>query len=211
MENLKPFHGHLEGLQSKTKNLTETGLALNALFAGEETRLKREDEASSLRAACRAIVERLQRLKAIEASASCGHSQANLMLSLTGLVLTAMGSKGNRLSAMRNYLLHGPTDRQQPFGLVMACIGPRGLPDDVEGVSVSQLARESNRPQPEIMNKLRDDAYLLFSEEAFSLLIDRLIGNVREGKLHLPVSRDKLVEITGLNKQKLRAKVIEVE
>ena len=211
MENLKPFYGHLEGLHSKTKNLTETGLALNALFAGEETRLKREDEASSLRATCRAIVERLQRLKAIEASASCGHSQANLMLSLIGLALTAIVSKGNRLSAMRNYLLHGPTDRQQPFGLVMVCIGPRGLPDDAGVISISQLTRESNRPQPEIMNKLQDDGYLLFSEEAFSLLIDRLVGDVREGKLHLPVSREKLSEITGLNKLKLRAKIIEVE
>jgi hypothetical protein len=210
MESLKSFHDHLKNLQPQAKKLIETGLALNALFAGEETRLKREDEASSLRAACRAIVERLQRLKAIEASASCGHSQANLMLSLTELVLTAMVSKGNRLSAIADYLLQAPTDKQ-PFGLVMACIGPRGLPDDVEVVSVSQLARESNRPQPEIMNKLQDDGYLLFSEEAFSLLIDRLVGDVREGKLHLPVSREKLSEITGLNKLKLRAKVIEVE
>jgi len=42
-------------------------------------------------------------------------------------------------------------------------------------------------------------------------LIDRLIVDVREGKLYLPVSREKLSEITGLNKLKLRAKVIEVE
>lgn len=211
MGNLKPFLSHLEDLQSKTKNLTETGLALNALFAGEETQLKWEDEASSLRAVYRTIVEQLERLKEIEASASRGHSQANLVLFPVGLVLTAMVSKGNRLSAITDYLLHGPTDRQQPFGLVMVCIGSKGLPDDAGVVSISQLARESNRPESEIMNKLRDGAYLLFSEEAFSLLIDRLIGDVREGKLHLPLSRDKLMEITELNKQKLRVKITEVE
>ncbi|MBE9502056.1 MAG: hypothetical protein IMY87_06485 [Chloroflexi bacterium] len=211
MENLKPFHSHLEGLQSKTKNLTENGLALNALFAGEETRLKREGEASSLGAVYRAIVERSQRLREIEASASRGHSQANLVLFPVGLIMTAMVSKGKRLSAIADYLLRGPTDSQQPFGLVMVFIGSKGLPDDARVVSISQLARESNRSEPEIMNKLQDDGYLLFSEEAFSLLIDSLVSDIRQGKLHLPLSRDKLVEITGLNKQKLRVKIIEVE
>ena len=54
-------------------------------------------------------------------------------------------------------------------------------------------------------------SWSIHEEEAFSLLIDRLIIDVREGKLHLPVSREKLVEITGLNKPKLRAKIIELE
>ena len=210
MGNLKPFLSHLEDLQSKMKNLTETGLALNALFTGEETRLKWEDEASSLRAVHRVIVERLQRLKEVEASARRGHTQANLVLFPIGLVLTAMASKGNRLSAIADYLLQAPADKQ-PFGLVIVCIGPRGLPDDVGVVCISQLARESNRPQPEIMNKLQDDSYLLFSKEAFTELIDRLIGDVREGKLHLPVTREKLSEITALNKPKFVARIVEVE
>jgi hypothetical protein len=50
MESMKLFHDHLENLQSQAKKLTESGLALNSIFDQEETRLKREDEASSLRA-----------------------------------------------------------------------------------------------------------------------------------------------------------------
>ena len=210
MGTLKPFHSHLEDLQSKAKNLTETGLALNALFAGEETQLKREDAASSLRTVYRAIVGQLQRLKEIEASASCGHSQGNLLLFLGELAVTAMVSKGKRLSAITDYLLQGPTNKQS-FGLIMVCIGPRGLPGNVGVVSISQLARESNRPEPEMMNKLQEDGYLLFSEKAFSLLIDKLIVDVREGRVRLPVSRERLSEITALNKPELRAKIIEVE
>jgi hypothetical protein len=198
-------------LRSKTKNLTETGLALNALFAGEEALLKREHEASSLRALCHTNVEQLRRLKEIEASASCGHSQANAMLFSIGLAVTAMVSKGNRLSAIKDYLLREPTDRKQPFGLVMVFVGHRGLPDDVGVVSISQLARESNRPQPEIIGKLQDDGYLLFSEEEFSFLIDRLIVDVREGKLRLPVLRDKLVGITGLGKSKPSIKLVKAK
>ena len=211
MGNLKSFRDHLSDSQSQAKKLTETGLALNTLFTKEEARLKREDEASSLRVAHRAIVGQLQRLKDIEASASRGYSQTNLMSFLGGLAVTAIVSEGKRLSAITDYLLREPMDRQQPFGLVMVCIGPRGLPDDVRGVSISQLARDSGRPQHEIINKLQEDGHLLFTEEAFSILIDRLIDDVRAGKLHLPLSRDKLVEITRLNRPQHRIKVIEVK
>jgi hypothetical protein len=211
MESMKSFHDHLENLQSQAKKLTESGLALNSIFDQEEIRLKREDEVSSLRAVYRAVVEQLQRLERTEASVELGHSQGDLILSLGGLAVAAMFSKSNRLSAMRDYLLREPTDRQQPFGLVMVCIGPKGLPDDVRDVSISQLARESNRLESQIINKLRGDGYLLFSQEAFSALIDRLIGDVREGRRSLPISRDKLAEIMGLKKPKSRIKIVEVE
>lgn len=211
MENLKQFHSQLKNLQSRAKKLTESGLALNSIFAQEEIRLKREDEASSLRAVYRAVVEQLQRLERTEASAERGHGQASFIFSLGGLAVTAMLSKGNRLSAMRDYLLREPTHKQQPFGLVMVCIGPKGLPDDVRGVSISQLARESNRLESQIINKLREDGYLLFSEHIFSILIDGLSAQIRAGELNLPVSRDKLAEITGLKKPKPRIKVTEAE
>jgi len=211
MENLKPFHSQLKNLESQAKKLTEAGLALNSLFDQEETRLKREDAASSLRAVYRAVAEQLQWLERTEASVEYGHSQVSLILSLSGLAVAAMGSKSKRLSAIADHLLQTPANEQQPFGLVTVCIGPKGLPDDAKAVSISQLARESHRPEREVVNKLQDDGYLLCSEEAFSLLIDRLIGDIREGKLHLTVSRDKLAEITGLKKPKPRIKFIEAE
>jgi hypothetical protein len=211
MESLRPSHDYLKDLQSQAKKLTEVGPALNALFAKEETRLKREDGASRLRAMYGAIVEQLQRLREVELSASRDHSQANLMLSVVEATVTAIVSKGRRLPAITDCLLRGPTDRKQPFGLVMVCIGPGGLPDDVGIISISQLARESGRPQHEIMNELRDDGYLIFSGEAFSTLIDRLIGALREGELHLPLSRDKLAEIMELYKRKLSLRTTKVE
>lgn len=213
MESLK-LHSHLGGLRSKANSLTETGVTLEALFTGEGTRLSREDEASSLRAMYHALADRLQRVKEIEAWARHGHSQANLVISLGQLAVGSimkMTSKSKQQSAIANYLLQSSTDKQEPFGLVMISIGPRGLPDDAVVVSISQLARESNRPESEVINALQEDGYLLFSEEAFSHLISRLVGDVREGRLRLPVSREKLAEITASNKPKLRARIIEVE
>jgi hypothetical protein len=211
MESLKSFRDHLENLRSRAKKLAETELALNALFAGEETRLEWEHEVSVLQEVRRSIVEHLQRLKQTEASASLGHSEANLALFPVGLALTAMFSKNNLPSAIADYLRRGPGDRHRPFGKVIVCIGPKGLLDDAKAISISQSARESNRTEPEIMSKLQGDGYLLFSKEVFSLLIDGLISAVREGKLHLPVSRDKLAEIAGLSRPKPTIRVIELE
>jgi len=211
MESLKSFHDHLRNLQSQGEKLIETRLVLNALFAKEETRLKQEDEVSILRALRCAIAEQLRRTKEIEASVSCWHSQANAVLFLAELGVTAMVSKGNRPSAIQDYLLRKDTVRQRPFGLVMVCISSKGLPDDARAVSISQLARESNRTEPEIVNRLQENGYLVFSEQVFSSLIDRLIADVREGKLRLPVSKEKLSEIAGLNKPKSRIKIVAVE
>jgi hypothetical protein len=209
MENLKSFHDRLKNLQSQGKKLIEARLALNALFVEEEIRLKREDEVSILMMVRCAIVEQLQRLKHIETSASLGHSQGNLVVFPIGLALTAMFSKNNRPSAIMDYLLRGPSDRHRPFGTVMVCVGPEGLPDDAKAVSISQSARDSNRLEPEIVNRLQEDGYLFFSEGVFSSLIDKLVADVRQGKLSLPVSREKLAEIIGLGKPKHSIKLIE--
>jgi len=212
MESMKSFHDHLENSQSQAKKLTETELALNALFAGEETRLEWEDEASSLKALYRTIVEQLDRMKYSESSACYGDTKANLAFSVTGLaakIIVATTKNQRAWNVVNN--IFDTEGHKKPFGTVMVCAGPKGLPDDATVISISQSARESNRSEPEIMNKLQDDGYLLFSKKVFSLLIDRLVGDVREGKLHLPVSRDRLAEIAGLNKPKPRIKVIEAE
>jgi len=209
---MKSFHDDLENSQSQAKKLTETELALNALFAGEETRLEWEDEASSLKALYRTIVEQLDRMKYSESSACYGDTKANLAFSVTRLaakIIVATTKNQGAWNVVNN--IFDTEGHKKPFSKVMVCVGPKGLSDDARAVSISQLARESNRSEPEIMNKLQDDGYLLFSEEAFSLLIDRLIYDVREGRLSLPISRDKLAEITGLNKPKFRIKVIETE
>jgi hypothetical protein len=211
MEGLKSFHNRLKNLQSQGKKLIETRLALNTLFVEEEIRLKREDEVSILMMLRCAIVEQLQELQHIETSASLGHSQGNLVLFPIGLALTAMFSKNNRPSAISDYLLRGPGGRHRPFGVVMVCVGPRGLPDDAKAISISQSARDSNRLEPEIVNRLQENGYLLFSEEVFSSLIDKLVADVRQGKLCLPVSREKLAEIAGLNKPKSRIKIVPIE
>jgi hypothetical protein len=211
MEGLKSFHDRLKDPQPQGKRLIETMVALNALFAEEEMWQKQEDDVSILKRVHRAIVQQLQELKHMETSASLGQSEANAKLFPAGLAFTAMFSGNDMGSAIADYFRRGPIDRHRPFGTVMVCVGPKGLPDDAKAVSISQLARDSNRPQPEIVNGLRENGYLLFSEETFSYLIDRLAADVRQGKLRLPVSREKLADIAGLNKPTSTIKIMPIK
>jgi hypothetical protein len=209
MESLKYFHDYLENLQYQARKLASAGLSLNNLLAGEAKRLNQEDEASRLRALYRAIVEQLERVKRNEGSASYGHSQVKLMTSWGGLVVGTVikiTSKDKRLSAFSDHLLKNLGGKDPPFSMVLVCIGSQGLPDGVEVVSISRLARESNREESEVINELQQGGCLLFSEKAFSLLIDKLINDVQGGRLLLPITTEKLSQLKPSSRLKLKAK-----
>jgi len=114
-------------------------------------------------------------------------------LAVGGIIKVTSKDKG--LLAFSDHLLRNLGDKERPFGTILVCIGPKGLPDDVGVISISELARESNREESEVISKLREGGHLLFSEEAFSRLIDRLTTDVQEGRLLLPVPTEKLAEI----------------
>jgi hypothetical protein len=212
MEGIKTQHTNLKALHSRLRGLTSSALSLAAILAEQADRLGHWDEASRLKASYLLIEQQLEQVKRSEDAASYGHSHANLAVSLGGLAICSLikiASRNEQLSAFADSLLDGLGKKQSPFGLVLICIGPKGLPDGVEVVSISRLARESNLDESEVINQLREGSYLLLSEKAFSLLIDRLIEDVREGRLCLPVYREKLSEIMSSNKLKLRAKKVE--
>ena len=198
MEGLNSLHTHLKNLHHHARRLTSTGLSLITLFTQEANRLNRKDEASRLEALNSYIRQQLDRAKSSEDVASDGHIQADLISSLGASALGSIVkqvSKNKRISAFADHLFESPTSKERPFGTVLVCIGPLGLPDDVRVVCISKLARESNRPESEVINELQEHDCLLFSEKAFTLLIDRLVDDVREGRLRLPVSRETLSQV----------------
>jgi len=212
MEGLTPHNTYLKNLKHQASRLTSSAFSLSTLFTEEANQLSREDEASRLRASYSSIRQQLDLAKRNEDSASYGHSQADLIFSLGVLTLGGIVkrvSKNKQLTSFADYLLESPANKERPFGLVLVCIGLKGLPDDVRVVFISKLARESNRPESEVINELQERGCLLFSENEFSLLIDRLVDDVREGRLCLPISREKLSKITASNKLKLRPKKVE--
>ncbi len=200
MESLTSHSARLRNLQRQARELTSDSLSLANLLAEEASRLNREDEASRLKALHSSISQQVDEAKSLEIAASYGHSKAKLITSLTGLavgVAIQVASKDKRALAFSDHLLRNLGGKRRPFGMVFVCIGPKGLPDDVGVVSISELARESNREESEVISKLRERGHLLLSENAFSFLIDKLIKDVQEGRVLLPIPADRLSEINA--------------
>ena len=129
--------------------------------------------------------------------------------------LLALGGSGNMgqmavstilESQLIDQIVVADADKKQPYGMVMVCVGPKGLPDDVRIVSISELARQSNHPESEVISKIRDNEHLLFGKKAFSRLIDKLAIDVQEGRLVLPIPLEKLADIQVLSFIQLETK-----
>ena len=99
------------------------------------------------------------------------------------------------MDAVTNYFLSSSAKGKYLFGKVLVAIGPAGLPDDVRVVSISKLVRESNRRESQIISELRHHGCILLEEEAFLLLISKVMDGIQKGRLHLPISGDKLSQV----------------
>jgi hypothetical protein len=208
MEDLNYLHAHLQDLKHQAKRLTSSALSLVALFDEEANRLNRKDEALRLKELHSSINQRLHQLKRGDDLASQAYDQVNLIFSLGGLAVGSaikMVSKNKQLRTISGQLLKNLGNKRLPFGTVLVRIGPGGLPGDLGVVSVSQLARELNRQESEVINAFQERGYLLFDEREFSLLIDNLIADALEGRLHMPVAKEKLTEVIASGHLELRA------
>jgi hypothetical protein len=203
---------YLKDLLSRGRRLNSSAFSLSAMPAAEAGRLSRWDEASRLKELYISIRRQLDQVRISENAASCGYSRAELRfsvgtLALGGIIKLLSSNRG--LSAFADRLLESPVNKERPFGLVLICIGPGGLPEDVQVIPVSRLARESDCEESEVVHVLRQHGYLLITEAAFLVLILRLVADVKEGRLRLPISQAQLSEITASGQLRLEAKKVE--
>jgi len=198
MADLASQSSDVENLLRQAANLTATALSLISVFAEEANRLNRKDETSRLKALYSSTSQQLHQVRCSENAVEYGHVRVDMISSLGRLALGGIVkrvSKNKRLSEFADDLFESPTSKERSFGTVLTCIGPMGLPDDVRVVCISKLARESNRPESEVIKELQESGCLLFDDKVLALLIDRLVDDVREGWLRLPISRETLSQV----------------
>lgn len=198
MESLTPHRAYLKDLRQQVVKLISDSLSLVTLLIDESNRLKKEDQVSSLEALSLYIKEQIERTEDSEDSAKYGYYKAGVVISSIGLAASIgvrLALKGKRSRNLSKYLLSNVEDKQPHFGTVLVSVGPGGLPEDVEVVSISRLARETNRDEPEVIKRLLGHGYLLFDGESFSHLIQRLIADIQEGLLLLPIPIQELAKI----------------
>jgi len=190
-------HPDLEELRRQASELTSAVDSLAILFEEEATLLSRRKQVARLKELHSSILQEVERARQMEMAASTGHGLASLvglLLRLGGGLIT-MTSKNETMQAISLQLLTGPSVREPPYGTVLVCVGLGGLPENVDVVSISSLARESKRDEREVMDWLLAHGYLLFTGDAFSRLIERLAGQILRGEVSLPVSAERLCEL----------------
>jgi len=199
---------NLEKLHQKGSELASAAESLAALFEQEAIRLRRKDEIVWLTTLRSSILQQLERATEKEIAAKSSYNKARTEISLFRLAagLLMMTSENRTMQAISRELLAGSSGREPHYGTVLIRIGSKGLPEDVEVVSISSLARESKRDEAEIMDRLLARGNLLFGEETFSYLIDRLVGEILRGGLGLPVPTERLSQLQGWRVLRLNPK-----
>jgi len=194
MAGMRVGDAKLKSLQKKATKLVSAAESLTILFDQEDTRLKRKAEVTRLKLLCSAILQRAERERSAEISASIGYKQGRLIAQSAGLLITAL-SRNNKVQSVARSLLEESASEKRVFGTILIRIDKKGLPDGVDVVCISRLGRESNQSDTEVINRLKQTGYLLLNEENFSRLIDKLIEGILEGCLALPVSIQTLYQI----------------
>jgi hypothetical protein len=198
----------VKDLQRRAARLRSTALSLISLFDEEAKRLDRIDEASRLETMRAYIDQQLHQVRRSEDSAQYSRDRVDIISTLGGFALKnaiKQVSKGSRLSRFADRVFKNDSSEERPFGNVLVCIGPEGLPNDVKPVSISQLARESNRTETDVNNDIQKRDFLLLDEKSFHLLIEMLVDDVIEGRRRLPISLKQLSEIGASNTSSLEA------
>lgn len=179
----------MEDLRKKATRLGSAASSLATLLEQEAARLKRMDEVDRLAKLRVAIARSAESARRYEDGARCTYSKVQAVRSTAGLVVRLIAKTDNGApGAISHALIDPPASGEPPFGTVLVRIGPGGVPEDVDIVSVSRLARESRQSQVSVFEQLQKSHNLLLTEQGFFGLMDRLADSILEGKLSLPIS-----------------------
>ena len=168
---------------------------LGAVFAQEAKRIFRHDQVRCLRSLKTRVLSEVDNIQGMETAASYGFTKATLITGMTKLALGGLVAavvRNRRAFSIGVYLAESDLARTAPFGTVAVAVGRGGLPDGVEVISLSRLARESHRLESDVEAILQTHGYLLMTPEAFSRVLTELERRVLGGSLSLPVTSEQL-------------------
>jgi len=195
MESMTVYQQGIEALCRQAREQAAALEPLGDIFAQEAKRLFRHDQAVCLRRLKARVMREVSNTLEQETTASNAFTKTALVMgaaefALGGLVAAMFRSR--RVFSVGTHLAQGELSKTKPFGTVLVAVGHGGLPNDVEVVSLSRLARESGRLESNIEAALQTSGYLLMTPQTFSNVLDELKCKVLNGSLSLPVAGEQL-------------------
>lgn len=195
----------LKDLQLRAGKLASATESLAALFEEEGIRLKRGDQVARLKSLHATVMRHMEEVKHEERIAGYRYSEGKSERSIAGSFAGIVGEIFNRdwLRNMSQTLAEPPANGEPPFGTVLVRIGPGGVPEDVHVVSVSRLARESNRKESEVIEEIQKAKNQLLTEDDFTGFMAWLAEKILEGRLGLPFKPRPSLQIQASHRLRL--------
>jgi uncharacterized coiled-coil protein SlyX len=202
METAGEFSRRLKGLKCQLRRQTAVVEELGGVLDECAKNVLRRDQAVHLRALLTKVMREVDDAQMTEVVASNEFNTRKLrrgaLSFAAGALFAAIAGQRDPLSRGAN-LVQPVLDQKAPFGTVLVAVRKDGLPDDVKVVSLSRLARDSNRSESEITDILRERGYLLMAPKIFAALVDKLESRVLDGSVSLPVSIGNIAsELPGI-------------
>lgn len=195
METIDYYIQLTVSLYHEAVELNSSAISLEDLFKQEAERLHRLDQASLLRTIKFQIAGDTERIQASEESAEGHSSKVGLVSGIgrfgLGLFVANMSNEPI-VRWMGKQMLSSDLGKPKPFGTVVVAIGREGLPEGVEVISLSRLARRDGVSESKVEEVLREEDLILITPKAFYKLLESLEKKVIESTISLPVSLEQI-------------------
>jgi hypothetical protein len=197
MEDMIGCRQQLEALRSRAKSQIDALEILEMALLREAQYLRRYDQSRILCDLQDRVTQELRKMRQMEESASYSFNKAMLITGSVNFALFSLiaAAGGNEKHPLGIGLEHASSNfsRTAPFGTIVVAVGPKGIPDDVQVISLSQCAREQKKAESEIAVAMQDSGYRLVEPEGFLRTLDDLREQVLKGSVSLPLLNFGLV------------------
>ncbi|MFC1966460.1 hypothetical protein ACFLWI_05900 [Chloroflexota bacterium] len=200
METIADFKKWIGTIRSELGQQVIAVKRLAVAFNEVNIHLIRYDQVAKLRLLSLRVTKEVEEIKRMESASQYGANKgalfgAGAVFVFGSLYVAATRHKDAYKSGAK--LAASVLSKDIPFGTILIAIGEKGIPEDVKAISVSRLARESNRSESEIEVSLKDNGYLLITPEHFTELLDKVESGVLDGSYSLPIGIDALSLLTA--------------
>ncbi len=180
----------LQDLGNRVRELATTCRTLDTFLAEGAAQLLREAEVKRLETMATRICEYVAEAKSSENRAQRAWQTGDSLVGIGKLIVKGIDftdGKHAGLDAFKKNIAALPSSKQPCFGTIMVGVDRGGLPDDVHVISISGRAREQYQTESGIIQELQRRGMLLFYPDVFHAMVDRLIKQLHEGKIRLPI------------------------